>query len=105
MILKGPYIQKSTQVAIQFILAREFKNALEAIELALPQMPRSVDLNVVRAHALMFLGRTEEARALYEEFRELRNYMALSGIELIVNHFGMMRAAGLIHPLMHEIHS
>jgi hypothetical protein len=66
---------------------------------------RWVDLNVVRAHALMFLDRTEEARALYEEFRELRNYMALSGIELIVNHFGMMRAAGLIHPLMHEIHS
>jgi hypothetical protein len=103
MVLKGPYIQKSTQVAIQFILAREVKNALEVIELALPEMPRSVDLNVVRAHALMFLDRTEEARALYEEFRELRNYMALSGIELIVNHFEMMRAAGLIHPLMHEI--
>jgi hypothetical protein len=103
MVLKGPYIEKSTQVAIQFILAREFKNALEAIELALPEMPRSVDLNVVRAHALMFLDRTEEARALYQEFRELRNYRALSGIELVINHFEMMRAADLIHPLMHEI--
>jgi hypothetical protein len=59
----------------------------------------------MRAHALMFLDRTEEARALYEEFRELRNYRTFSGIELVVNHFEVMRAAGLIHPLMHEIQS
>ena len=51
----------------------------------------------------MFLDRTEEARAIYMEFRDLRNYMGWSAVVLAANHFQIMRNAGLVHPLMDEI--
>jgi hypothetical protein len=55
-----------------------------------------------RAHALMFLGRAEEARALYLKFRGAR-----AGDEswdaMILRHFARLRQSGLTKPLMDEI--
>jgi hypothetical protein len=50
----------------------------------------------------MFLDRTEEARALYEHFRNSGDNRHRSGIELM-QEFTWLREAGLTHPSMEEI--
>jgi hypothetical protein len=64
--------------------------------------PEWAGMSIVRAHALMFLDRTEEARALYERFRNRGNDRHRSRIELM-QEFKWLREAGLAHPLMGEI--
>jgi hypothetical protein len=57
-----------------------------------------------RAHALMFLGRVEEARALYLQYRGRKNVLGEKPWDAIVlEDFAELRQAGLTHPLMDEI--
>jgi hypothetical protein len=63
-------------------MARQFASALESAEQTISLAPGMIWLYSNRAHALMFLGRSDEARALYLQYR---------------------RKAGLTHPLMDEI--
>ena len=56
-------------IAYQFILARNFAMALEAADQAISLAPDQIWLYTNRAHALMFLNRVDEARALYLKYR------------------------------------
>ena len=58
-----------------------------------------------RAHALMFLGRLNEARTLYLQYRG-QTFAQQSGSSwetVILDDFAQLRKAGLTSPLMDEI--
>jgi hypothetical protein len=57
-----------------------------------------------RAHALMFLGRVDEARALYLKYRGQQQVQGDKSWEAVVlEDFAKIQKAGLTHPLMQEI--
>jgi tetratricopeptide (TPR) repeat protein len=56
-------------LAYRFVVARNFAIALEAADEAIALAPEMIWLYTNRAHALMFLDRADDARALYLQFR------------------------------------
>ncbi len=82
--------------------AGDFRIALEAAELGILFGPEKIWITMDRAHALMFLGRTEEARTRY-----LANHGKKidqgSWDDLVVADFRIFRQLGLERPLMSEI--
>jgi tetratricopeptide (TPR) repeat protein len=91
-------------LAYRFVLARNFARALEACDLVIPLAPDKIWLRTNRAHALMFLGRADEAKALYLRYRGEKNAQNGKPWETIVlEDFAELRKAGLTHPLMDEI--
>ena len=60
-------------LAYKLILARNFARALEASDQVIPIAPGMVWLRASRAHALMFIGRIDEARSLYLQYRGEKN--------------------------------
>jgi tetratricopeptide (TPR) repeat protein len=91
-------------VAFEFNLAREFTAALEAADQAISLAPDKIWLYTNRAHALMFLGRTEDARALYLRYRGEMNVQGEKTWDaVVVEDFAELRKAGLTEPLMDEI--
>jgi hypothetical protein len=82
----------------------DFQNALDAAELSIlfGPGPELIWVRANRAHALMFLGRTADAR---------EEYLAHTGTKLnqrpwekaIVDDFQSLRESGNEHPLMTEI--
>jgi tetratricopeptide (TPR) repeat protein len=90
--------------AYRLLLGREFVAALEAADEAIAVTPDQIWLYTNRAHALMFLGRTEEARALYLRYRGEKNVDGQNTWEAVVlDDFAELRKAGLASPLMDEI--
>jgi tetratricopeptide (TPR) repeat protein len=88
----------------RFVLAHEFKGSLEASDEAIGLASDQIWLHTNRAHALMFLGRTEEARALYLKYRGTENVQEVKSWEnVILDDFAALREAKLTHPLMDEI--
>src|SRR5262249_49798208 len=88
------------------IFARDFAKALDASKRSILLDPGDgVTYDVNRAHALMFLGRTEDARALYSKHRSknLRQGDDRVWDTVIIEDFAQLRKAGLDHPLMAEI--
>ena len=91
-------------LAFQLLSARDFKTALEAADQAISLKPDQIWLYTNRAHALMFLGRTDEARALYLKYRGQKNVSGGKVWEaVILDDFTQLRKAGLTNPLMDEI--
>src|SRR5262249_17989936 len=91
-------------LAYSFVLARDFYNALDAAEQAVSLAPDRIWLQANRAHALMFLGRADEARTLYLRCRGEKNVVGEKPWESVVlEDFAEMRKAGLGNPLMDEI--
>jgi predicted Zn-dependent protease len=85
-------------------MAGDFKNALEAADQAISIAPDQIWLDTNRAHALMLLGRTDEARALYLKYRGDKNVQdGKSWDVLILGDFAELRKANLSNPLMDEI--
>jgi hypothetical protein len=99
---RGALVQFGHDRAKHFLVNHDFARALSLIECTLKMEPKSADMSIVRAHALMFLDRTEEARALYEHFRNSGDNRHRSGIELM-QEFKWLWEAGLTHPSMKEI--
>jgi tetratricopeptide (TPR) repeat protein len=88
-------------IAANFILARNFAQALEAADQATSLAPDKIWLYSNRAHALMFLNRVDEARALYLKYRGTKNVEGDKSWEaLILEDFAELRKAGLSHPLI-----
>jgi tetratricopeptide (TPR) repeat protein len=88
----------------KFVLAREFAKALDAADQALALTSDSVWFNLVRAHALMFLGRPDEARAVYLQYRGRKNVVGDKSWDAAVRqNFAELRKAGLSNPLMDQI--
>jgi tetratricopeptide (TPR) repeat protein len=90
-------------LAFKFILARDFDNALQSADQVILFAPDTVWLHTNRAHALMFLGREDEARAVYLQYRDEKNVLGKPWDTVILEDFAEMRKAGLTHPLMDEI--
>jgi tetratricopeptide (TPR) repeat protein len=91
-------------LAYQLVLAGDFAAALDASDQAIPFAPDSIWLHTNRAHALMLLGREDEARASYLKYQGTKNVHAGKSWETaILDDFGEMRRAGLAHSLMDEI--
>jgi len=86
------------------LLAREPADALSAAERALAIDPSLLWIEGNRAHALMFLGRAEEARALYLAHKDKpipENNKVWQ--QVIGDDFAALRKVGFEHPQMNEI--
>jgi tetratricopeptide (TPR) repeat protein len=91
-------------LAYRFVLARNFVRALEAADQATTLASGEIWIRGNRAHALMFLDRTDEARELYLKYRGAKNVVAEKSWETsVLEDFGELRKAGLAHPLMDEV--
>ena len=92
-------------IAWNFVLARNFVTALDAADQAISLAPyKKIWLYRNRAHALMFLDRVDEARALYLKYRGQQNVFGNKSWEIgILEGFALLQKAGLTHPLMAEI--
>jgi tetratricopeptide (TPR) repeat protein len=92
-------------LAEQHLLAANFATALACADEALSHS-EVTDLTwiaLIRAHANMFLNRTDEARKFYLGFRTAENLVATSWESYILRNFGELRKVGHSHPLMVEI--
>ena len=85
--------------------AGDFEIALEAAELGIKFDPAQIWITMNRAHALMFLGRTQAARKEYLEHRDAHLTQGGGGPweKVLVNDFQNLRKEGRVHPLMTEI--
>jgi tetratricopeptide (TPR) repeat protein/energy-coupling factor transporter ATP-binding protein EcfA2 len=91
-------------LAYLFVLARDFARALEAADQAISLAPDKKWIHGNRAHALMFLGRADEARVIYLQYRGAKNVLGEKAWETVVlEDFAEMRQKGLTRPLMEEI--
>jgi tetratricopeptide (TPR) repeat protein len=92
-------------LAPRFVLAGNFSKALEVADQAIALAPSKAWLDVNRAHALMFLGRTDEARALYQAHRgeTIPENADKLWQRVISEDFAVLRKSGLANPLMDEI--
>jgi uncharacterized protein len=92
-------------VAWYALFAREFTEALTAAKRAHALLPGNLEIETNRAHALMFVGREEEAKALYlahkgEPVPEDENTL---WEQIIAGDFADFRKFGLTHPMMAAI--
>ncbi|MGO9986701.1 MAG: caspase family protein [Rhodomicrobium sp.] len=85
------------------LFARDFKGALAASDRAIAIEPETIVLAMNKAHALMFLGRAKEARALYRRYKGQRVKGAGLWEEEILNDFKEFEKRGLKHRQMAEI--
>jgi tetratricopeptide (TPR) repeat protein len=91
-------------LAYWFVLAHDFARGLEAADQAISLAPNKLWVHGNRAHALMFLGRLDEARAIYLHYRGAKKVQGEKSWETVVlEDFAELRKAGLTHPLMDEI--
>jgi tetratricopeptide (TPR) repeat protein len=91
-------------LAYRLVLVHDFSSALDAVDRAIALAPDKIWLYGNRAHALMFLGREDEARAIYLRFHGTRNAMGEKSWDaMVLEDFAELRKAGLAHPLMDEI--
>ena len=91
-------------VSYRLVLAGEFTKALEASDHAIAAIPDTIWPYINRAHALMFLGREDEARALYLKYRGTQKAQGdRTWNDIVRVDFAEMRQAGHTHPLMDEI--
>jgi tetratricopeptide (TPR) repeat protein len=92
-------------LAYELILVRDFTTALEASDLVISIAPNEIWLNTNRAHALMFLGHDEEAKALYLTYKG--KPIAEGDNKLwersIAHDFAEFRRAGLTTPMMADV--
>jgi tetratricopeptide (TPR) repeat protein len=95
-------VSKIGSLSYRFALAHDFSHALEAADLSIAVAPGLAWIHANRAYALMFLGRVDEARAVYLGHRgELID--GKSWEAAVLEDFAELRKAGLTHPLMDEI--
>jgi tetratricopeptide (TPR) repeat protein len=96
-------VAKIGLLANAMLIARDFTGALAALDQARPAAPEQNWLDLVRAAALMFLGRSEEARALYDKHRGEKTYGGKTWEAAALEGFASLRAKGLTSPLMDEV--
>jgi len=91
-------------LAYSFVLTHAFDKALEAADEAISLAPDKIWLYANRAHALMFFGRVDDARALYFKYRGTKNVQDNKSWEtVILDDLADLRKARLTNPLMDEI--
>ena len=92
-------------LAFKLLLAHDMTDALAAADQSISLAPDQIWLYTNRAHALMFLGRIDEARALYLKYRGQKDASsdAKPWETIVLGDFAEFRNAGLTNPLMDEI--
>jgi predicted Zn-dependent protease len=85
------------------LIAREYEAALAALDEAQPAAPDQNWLDLVRAGALMFLNREDEAKATIMKHRGEKTYSGKIWEAETIDAMARLRAKGLTHPLMDEI--
>jgi TPR repeat protein len=87
------------------LLSREFTKALVAADRAHALLPDDREFEINRAHALMFLERREESKALYLAYKgkPVSDEDDRLWERVIVEDFAEFRKAGLTHPMMADI--
>ncbi len=92
-------------LAFNLVLAGDSTTALAAIDQAIAVAPDQIWLHANRAHALMFLGRVDEARTLYLKYRgqTLAERNGTSWETAVLDDFAQLRKTGLSNRLMDEI--
>src|SRR5262249_42904760 len=87
------------------LFAREFAKALTASDRAHALLPDDLEIETNRAHALMFLGRGKQSKALYitHKGEPVSGQGGKLWERVIVEDFAELRKAGLTHPMMAEI--
>ena len=96
-------VAKIGLLADAMLIARDFSGALAALDQAAPAAPEQNWLDLVRAACLMFLGRADDARALYEKHRGEKTYGGRTWEAAARESFANLRAKGLTNPLMDEV--
>jgi tetratricopeptide (TPR) repeat protein len=97
-------ISRIGSLAYRFILTRDFATALEVSNLTISLAPGKARFQINRAHALMFLGRADEARLLYLRYRSEKDVLNGKSWETkVIEDFDELQKAGLSNPLMDEI--
>jgi hypothetical protein len=84
------------------LLSRAFDKALAASERALTLAPNLRPALVNRAHALLFLGRTREARAAYLENKG-QEEDGKKWEDVVIADFAELRKAGVVNPMTSRI--
>lgn len=99
------WAEKVGGLAYELVLARDYSTGLACVDQAISTAPeKKIWLYANRAHALMFLGRVEEARGLYLRYRGEKNAAdGKSWESVVLDDFAELRKSGLTHPLMDEI--
>jgi TPR repeat protein len=97
--------QALSRVAWIALFAREFAKALTVAVRAHALLPDDLEIETNRAHAFMFLGRGQEARALYLAHKEepISGQDGKQWERVIAEDFAEFRKAGLTHPMMADI--
>jgi TPR repeat protein len=87
------------------LFAKEFTEALTVADRAHTLFPNNLHIETNRAHALMFVGHDEEAKALYLAHKGERVSDQDSKLweQAIADDFADFRKAGLMHPMMADI--
>src|SRR5262249_34885434 len=80
----------------------DFQSALEAAELGMEFDPNLIWIAINKAHALMFLGKLDEAKAIYLEHKG-KSIEQGKWDQVVVEDFGRLRAEQRCHPLMNDI--
>jgi hypothetical protein len=92
-------------VAWSALFAQEFPKALTAADRAHALFPDDLGIETNRAHALIFMERGEEAKALYlaHKGKPLSDKDNRLWERVITDDFEKFRKAGLTHPMMADI--
>ena len=98
-------LQALTTLMWYALLAREFWTALTVANRAHSLLPDELTIEVIRAHALMFMERGEESKALYlaHKGEPISRQDGKLWEYVITEDFAKFRKAGLTHPLMADI--
>jgi tetratricopeptide (TPR) repeat protein len=91
-------------LAYRLIQARNFAAALKAADFSIALVPEKLWLYTNRAHALMMLGRGDEAKSLYLRYSGQPPVPGQKSWEaLVLDDFSKLRRLGIAHPLMDEV--
>jgi tetratricopeptide (TPR) repeat protein len=91
-------------LAYRLIQARNFAAALKAADLSIALVPEKLWLYTNRAHALMMLGRGDEAKSLYLRYSGRPSVPGQKSWEaLVLDDFSKLRRLGIERPLMDEV--
>ena len=107
-VLQSDYKRAIARIGLladQLVYAGDFAAALTCADEAIAH-GAGINLTwiqLIRAHANMFLGGSSEARDFYLGFRSKKNEMLTSWETVILQDFSRLRKAGHSHPLMAEI--
>ena len=90
-------------LAFNRILVAQYAEALRDAREALKLDPSRTWIRTNEAHALLFLGRFEEALAIYSKFKDERINPSMSFRDAVLSDFARFKKAGLSHADMEKI--